>query len=325
MTKLFDAVTDGGIGVREAAAVLKAGALVGLPTETVYGLAADATQSESVAAIFAAKGRPSFNPLIVHVADTAAAEQLAELGDMGTLLADAFWPGPLTLVAPKRSPSTISDLVTAGLATLAVRVPANLVAQQVLRAIPFPLAAPSANLSGRVSATTALHVLSDLGDQVSLVLDGGPSDIGLESTIVAIGRRPTLLRPGAVSREALEAVIGKSLILSDEGAQRQAPGMLRSHYAPSVPVRLNVTSVVPGESLLAFGTPVANAGEAVAMINLSVESDLVEAATRFFSALRELDDIGTPIAAMSVPNYGLGLAIRDRLRRAAALPSPHSH
>lgn len=318
MAKLYGAAVGSDEGVLAAAAALRAGAVIGLPTETVYGLAADATRPESVAAIFAAKQRPSFNPLIVHVADVMDAEELAELGDLGRRLAEAFWPGPLTLVAPLRRPSAIADLATAGLATIAVRVPANLVAQQVLRAVSFPLAAPSANPSGRVSATTAAHVLSDLGDRIELVLDAGPSAIGLESTIVAIGQRPILLRPGAVSREALEEVVGGRLGLPGSGARPDAPGMLRSHYAPTVSLRIDATTVDPGESLLAFGPPVGNANEAVEVVNLSATGDLGEAATRLFSALRELDDIGAPIAAMSIPERGLGLAIGDRLRRAAA-------
>lgn len=318
VAKQYDAAINGDEGVLAAAAALRAGGLIGLPTETVYGLAADATRPESVAAIFAAKKRPSFNPLIIHVAEAADAEELAELGDLGRRLGEAFWPGPLTLVAPLKWPSAIADLATAGLATVAVRVPASSVARQVLRAVSFPLAAPSANPSGRVSATTAAHVLSDLGDRIELVLDAGPSAIGLESTIVAVGEQPTLLRPGAVSREALEEVVGERLSLAESSARPDAPGMLRSHYAPSVSLRIDASSVTAGESLLAFGHPVGSADSATAVVNLSPGGDLAEAATRLFSALRELDDIGAPIAAMPVPERGLGLAINDRLRRAAA-------
>ncbi len=293
-----------------------------MPTETVYGLAADATNADAVAAIFAAKTRPSFNPLIVHTKSIEAAGQIAELGDLGRRLAAAFWPGPLTLVAPRHAEAGIADLATAGLDTVAIRVPGHPVAAALLEALPFPLAAPSANLSGRVSATMAAHVAADLGDRVAVILDAGPSPLGLESTIVSVVDGAVLLRPGAVPREAIEAVLGAPLGLPQAMDQPAAPGMLASHYAPSVPMRLDATDVRPGESLLAFGPEMPSGAEnAAAIVNLSERGDLTEAATHLFAALRVLDAAGAPIAAVTVPEEGLGLAINDRLRRAAA-PRP---
>jgi L-threonylcarbamoyladenylate synthase len=301
---------------------LAAGGLVALPTETVYGLAADATQPEAVARIFEAKGRPRFNPLIVHVPSVEEARRLAMFDPLAERLAAAFWPGPLTLVLPKREGSGIADLVTAGLDTIAVRVPAHPVAQLILRRHGRPLAAPSANRSGHVSPTTAAHVEADLGSAVAVILDGGPTQVGLESTIVStVGDRVTLLRSGGVSRERLEAVSGMPLAVhrGTPGDSVPAPGMLASHYAPSAVLRLDVREVRPGEALLAFGPgEVSGADRAVAMRNLSAKGDLREAAAALFGTLRELDGLADAIAVAPIPETGLGEAINDRLRRAAA-------
>jgi len=312
--------------IEQGAALLRAGRLVAFPTETVYGLGGDATNDRAVAAIFDAKGRPRFNPLIAHVADIDAASRLAVLDDRATRLARAFWPGPLTLVLPRRGDSPVSLLASAGLDTVAVRVPAHPVAQRLLRAAGRPIAAPSANRSGRVSPTTADHVRAELGDRVALVIDGGPCRVGIESTVLDLGggdRHPALLRPGAVTREALEPLVGPladapAAALTDEDAAPRAPGMLASHYAPSLPVRLDATDARPGEAYLAFGP--AGAAEA---LSLSRGGDLVEAAANLFAMLRMLDrpEAFTGIAVAPVPETGLGAAINDRLRRAAA-PRP---
>jgi L-threonylcarbamoyladenylate synthase len=325
-------------GIAAAVAALADGALVAMPTETVYGLAADATSPRAVAGIFEAKGRPRFNPLIVHVPDLASARLHVRLGPAGEGLAGAFWPGPLTLVAPAipappvndarhdhncdtPSPgaSGIADLVRAGLPTLAIRVPRHPVAEALLRAFGRPLAAPSANRSGHVSATTAAHVTADLGDRVAVILDAGPAPMGVESTIVDVsGEGPVLLRPGAVPREAIEAVLGRALA-TPRSAGVLAPGMLASHYAPEVPIRLDAASVRSGESLLAFGPALPPGAEhAMAVVNLSRSGDLREAAANLFAALRALEAHGAPIAAMPIPATGLGEAITDRLQRAAA-------
>ncbi len=315
-------------GIARAARLLAAGATVAFPTETVYGLGADARSGIAVARIFEAKGRPRFNPLIVHVPDVEAARAHVRLGTAGETLAAAFWPGPLTLVAPGLGDSNhgnhartagIADLVQAGLPTLAIRVPRHPVAAALLRAFGRPVAAPSANRSGHVSATTAAHVLADLGDRVAVILDAGPAPMGVESTIVDVsGEVPVLLRPGAVSREAIEALLGRPLGAPSAGGVL-APGMLASHYAPEVPIRLDATTVRPGESLLAFGPSLPpGSGEAVATVNLSPTGDLREAAANLFAALRTLESRGAPIAAMPIPATGLGEAITDRLRRAAA-------
>lgn len=305
--------------IDEAAAAIRAGRLVAVPTETVYGLAADATNPRAVAAIFAAKGRPSFNPLIVHVASFAEARRLANFGDTGEILADAFWPGPLTIVVPSLAESGIAELATAGLPTIAIRVPSHPAMRELLEAAGRPLAAPSANLSGRVSATSAAHVRADFGDRVAIVLDAGPSELGLESTILSIAGPPTLLRPGAIAVEEIERVLGQSVGVAAPGHAVSAPGMLTSHYAPSVPLRLNAESVASGESLLAFGgRHIAGAEGAASVVNLSPGGDLAEAASRLFAALRQLDAVGVPIAVVPIPEHGLGAAINDRLRRATA-------
>ena len=307
----------------EAGRLIRDGALVAFPTETVYGIGADATNGRAVAGIFEAKGRPHFNPLIVHVPDLAAAEKIAEITPLARRLAVAFWPGPLTLVLERRSEAGISDLVSAGLTSIAVRVPAHPIAQQLLAAAGRPLAAPSANRSGRVSPTHAEHVEEDLGQRVAMILDGGATAHGLESTIVdGRGDAAILLRSGAVAREAIEAVVGAPLARCPESddVHPTAPGQLTSHYAPNAMLRLNARDVRPGEALLAFGPDVPDTANPV--FNLSVSGDLVEAAAALFAALRALDRTGTgAIAVMPIPERGLGEAINDRLRRAAA-PRP---
>jgi len=307
--------------IEEAGQLIRAGALVAFPTETVYGLGADATNGRAVAAIFEAKGRPRFNPLIVHVPNLAGAEKIAVLSKAARRLADAFWPGPLTLVLERRADAGISDLVSAGLDTLAVRVPAHPVAQALLAAADRPLAAPSANRSGRVSPTRAAHVADDLTDRVAMILDGGATAHGLESTVLDASHADAviLLRPGAVPREAIEAVLGQPLAdgPSSDDAHPTSPGQLASHYAPNAALRLNAREVRPGEALLAFGDDAPpTTGPSV---NLSASGDLVEAAAGLFAALRDLDRTGAAtIAVMPIPEHGLGEAINDRLRRAAA-------
>jgi L-threonylcarbamoyladenylate synthase len=306
--------------VSEAAAALRAGELVALPTETVYGLAADAANGEAVARIFAAKGRPRFNPLICHVTDAAMAERYGVFDARAQKLAAAFWPGPLSLVLALAADAPVHPLVTAGLSTIAIRAPRG-PAQAVIAAFGGALAAPSANLSGRLSPTRAEHVIDQLGDRVALVLDAGPCRVGLESTIVSLAEdEPRLLRPGGVPAEAIEAALATHLARATTGDAVTAPGMLASHYAPRLAVRPNATSVEPGEALLAFGdTVIEGADRAVAIRNLSRSGDLTEAAASFFAALAELDASGaSAIAVAPIPESGLGEAINDRLRRAAA-------
>lgn len=302
-----------------AARAIRDGRLVAFPTETVYGLGADATNGEAVARIFAAKGRPSFNPLIVHVATLEAAEKLGVFSDTTRRLANAFWPGPLTIVVNRQPGTQISDLVSAGLSTLALRMPDHKVAQALLAACERPLAAPSANRSGHVSATSARHVADDLGNTVSMILDGGATQHGVESTVIdATGDGIALLRPGAVTAEAIEREIGTALLRPGTSAAAPvSPGQLRSHYAPKAGIRLNVRSVEPGEALLAFGADaLETSGPA---INISARGDLIEAAANLFAALRALDSAGVEtIAVMPIPAEGLGEAINDRLQRAAA-------
>ncbi len=301
--------------IASAAALLRAGRLVAFPTETVYGLGGAATDDTAVARIFEAKGRPSFNPLIVHVPDLAAAEACAVFDDRARAVAAAFWPGPLTLVLPRRDEAGLSRLVSAGLPSVALRVPAHPVAQALLRAAGVPVAAPSANRSGGISPTRAEHVVASLGDRVDMVVDGGPCAVGLESTVLDLtGPRPVLLRPGGITPAELEAVLGAPVVNgSDDPAAPKSPGQLLSHYAPDRPVRLNATEARPGEALLGFGPAPG------ATLNLSETGDLVEAAARLFAALHALDDPRfTGIAVMPVPDRDLGLAINDRLRRAAA-------
>jgi L-threonylcarbamoyladenylate synthase len=302
----------------EAARLIRAGALVAFATETVYGLGGDALDDRAVAAIFAAKDRPRFNPLIVHVADAEAGEALAIFDRRAQDLAARFWPGPFTLVLKRRALCPVSLLASAGLDTVALRVPAHELAQRLLRAAQRPIAAPSANRSGRVSPTTADHVASELGGRIAAILDGGPCRVGLESTVLDLsGGAPRLLRPGGLALEAIEAAIGPVARASDPGDAPRAPGMLQSHYAPSLPLRLEARSVASDEALLAFGRDVPPG--AARVLSLSETGDVVEAAANLFAALRALDrDEFRAIAVMPIPEHGLGLAINDRLRRAAA-------
>jgi L-threonylcarbamoyladenylate synthase len=306
------------LGLEKAVALLAAGEPVAIPTETVYGLAADATNGAAVARIFEAKGRPRFNPLIVHVEGLASAERIGRFDPLARRLAQSFWPGPLTLVVPLMEPSIIHPLVTAGLDTVALRSPGGFAARLIQR-FGRPLAAPSANVSGRVSATTAEAVAADLGNRIPLIVDGGPTHVGLESTILRVEDGGlTLLRPGGVPVEELEAAAGKRIARGAKGIQ--APGMMSSHYAPAAPVRLGASQVEAGEALLAFGPDrIQGAAGAVAVANLSPTGDLREAAANLFSHLRALDARGTSaIAVEPIPNEGLGEAINDRLARAAA-------
>lgn len=301
----------------EAASALRAGRLVILPTETVYGLGADACNDLAVAAVFEAKGRPQFNPLIVHVQDAVMAARHAHLEGVAKTLADAFWPGPLTLVLPRRPDTPISLLVSAGLDTLAVRVPAHPVTQAILADFGGPIAAPSANRSGHVSPTRVEDAAAELGDTVAAIVDGGPCREGLESTIVAVrGDYVALLRPGTITPDMIERAAGLPVRLEGASERLTAPGQLESHYAPRAEVRLNAREPKPGEAFLAFG-PTAPPG-----LNLSPAGDLKEAAAHLFAYLRQLDASGVShIAVMPIPEEGLGLAINDRLRRAAA-PRP---
>jgi len=313
-------------GIARAAALLRAGRLVAFGTETVYGLGADATNARAVAAIFAAKGRPRFNPLICHCPDAEQAFAHVAAPPLARRLAEAFWPGPLTLVLPRRGDCPVALLASAGLDTLAVRVPAHAVALALLRAASVPVAAPSANRSGRLSPTTAEHVMAELGGRIDAVVDCGACPVGVESTVLDLaGERPVLLRPGGATREALEAVVGPIGNGTAPGAGVSAggprsPGLLAAHYAPLLPLRLNALAVENDEALLAFGAALRGAG---LVFNLSETGDLTEAAARLFAGLRWLDAEGARrglvrIAAMRVPETGLGLAINDRLRRAAA-------
>jgi L-threonylcarbamoyladenylate synthase len=309
------------VSIEAAARLIREGELVAFPTETVYGLGGDATNERAVAKIFEAKGRPQFNPLISHVLDAGEAKRLVQWSDVADKLAARFWPGPLTLVLPRAKGSPIALLATAGLDTAAIRAPAHPMAQALIRAAGRPIAAPSANRSGAVSPTRAEHVAQSLGDRVKLILDGGPCEVGLESTVLDLTTAPpTLLRPGGATREAIEAVIGP-VALSDAvpngTTAHKSPGQLASHYAPALPVRLNATTVAADEGLLAFGSrPPAGARQT---LNLSPDGDLTEAAANLFAHLRALDrPANTRIAVMPIPQTGLGLAINDRLRRAAA-------
>lgn len=306
--------TPGKTEIDEAAAALRAGKLVAFPTETVYGLGADATDDRAVARIFEAKGRPSFNPLIVHVPDAEAARRFVSIDPLSQKLADAFWPGALTLVLPRLPDCPVSLLCSAGLETLAIRVPAHPLAHDLLTVAGVPVAAPSANPSGRLSPTTAEHVQAGLGDRVDVILDGGPCGVGVESTVVGVfDGKPVLLRPGGVAAEEIEAVAGPLSRPAEDPEAPQSPGMLASHYAPRRPVRLNATKAEPNEILLGFG-PNAPGGP-----NLSAIGDPVEAAANLFRMLHLLDgEDGRGIAVMPIPETGLGLAINDRLRRAAA-------
>ncbi len=314
--------------INEAARLLRAGELAVLPTETVYGLGADATNGAAVAKIFAAKNRPSFNPLIVHVADLAAAEKLGVFDARARNVAKIFWPGPLTIIVRKTEGCPVHDLVTAGLDTIAIRVPAHPVMRDVLRAANIPVAAPSANASGEPSATTPEHALQSLGGNVSFILAAGACEVGLESTVLDMtGAVPTILRPGAVTKEDLGEFFERVDVDSGDHGAPKSPGQLLKHYAPSIPVRLRAVDVAPDEALLAFGSTkfmgIKGGGFAQdlgdhAFRNLSERGDLNEAAANLFFMLRTLDDPrNAGIAVMDIPNTGLGVAINDRLSRAA--------
>ena len=305
-------LSDHASGVARAGELLRDGALVAFPTETVYGLGADARDGKAVARIYAAKGRPSFNPLIVHVLSLERAQDLAEFNTDALALAQAFWPGPLTLVLPLRRDAGLSALVTAGLDSVAIRVPGLQLARAILQAADSPIAAPSANPSGQISPTEAAHVLAGLDGKIDAVLDGGVCGVGLESTIVGVTSMPVLLRPGGLPVEALEACLGAALAPLIVGEAPNAPGQLTSHYAPQASLRLNAGDVQAGERLLGFGPVEAD-------LNLSYAGDLVEAAANLFHHLHVLDaESCAPIAVSPVPETGLGLAINDRLKRAAA-------
>lgn len=300
-------------GLTRAAQILSGQGLVAFPTETVYGLGGDARSDLAVARIFDAKGRPRFNPLIVHVPDLAAAREFALFDARAEAVAAAFWPGPLTLVLPLRADAGLSPLVTAELESVAIRVPAHPVAQALLRAFGGPLAAPSANPSGRVSPTRAAHVIDGLSGRIDAVLDGGACAVGVESTILGLVGAPALLRPGGVAAEALEAMFGP-LVSGGNAEKPNAPGQLASHYAPGAAVRLNAETALPDEVRLGFGAGAAD-------LNLSINSDLIEAAANLFHLLRVADALagqGGRIAIAPIPEQGLGRAINDRLRRAAA-------
>jgi L-threonylcarbamoyladenylate synthase len=307
--------------IAEAADVLKRGGLVAFPTETVYGLGADATSGEAVARIYAAKQRPTFNPLIAHVADLAAAMREGDFSGTALRLAEAFWPGPLTLVVPLAKGASVSELARAGLDSVALRVPGHPLAQALIAAVGRPIAAPSANRSGRVSPTTADHVLADLDGSIDLVLDGGATIVGVESTIVAcLDTTPILLRPGGIAREAIERVVGPfpgfDGSVAPSAAALLAPGLLASHYAPRAALRLDAHDVRDGEAVLDFGGRLAGG---LPRLDLSPAGDLIEAAANLFAYLRQLDASGAAaIAVAPIPAAGLGEAICDRLRRAAA-------
>lgn len=308
----FNILPDNETGHARGAEVLRRGGLIAFPTETVYGLGADACDDRAVARIFAAKGRPSFNPLIVHFADLDAVKEHVFWTPDAQRLAETFWPGPLTLVLRKRPESPVSRLVTAGLDTLAVRMPAHPAARALLRAFGGPIAAPSANRSGQISPTRASHVVEGLSDRIDAVLDGGVCPVGVESTIVGLVDKPVLLRPGGITEEALAETIGHHLAIRHKAEAISAPGQLMSHYAPHARVRLNATEWEEGELRLGFG-------DVDCDLNLSETEDLVEAASHLFDYLHQLDARKAAVIAVSpIPHKGLGVAINDRLSRAAA-------
>ncbi|MBT3766867.1 MAG: threonylcarbamoyl-AMP synthase [Rhodospirillaceae bacterium] len=301
-------------GIATAAELLRAGDLVSFPTETVYGLGADATNDHAVAAIFAAKDRPQFNPLIVHVADKAEAHRIVDFNPDADRLAEAFWPGALTLVLPRTKDCAVSLLVSAGLDTVAVRVPNHKTAQDLLRATDRPVAAPSANPSGQISPTTAAHVMDGLSGRLAAILDGGNCTVGIESTVVDVsGPTPVLLRPGGISFEDLAKTLPSLETTSGSPDAPKSPGMMERHYAPNTPLRLNATKAENGEALLGFGPEASTTS-----LNLSPSANLTEAAANLFAMMRELDESSAKgIAVMAIPEIGLGRAINDRLRRAA--------
>ncbi|GJE55686.1 L-threonylcarbamoyladenylate synthase [Methylobacterium thuringiense] len=309
-------------GIGEAARLLGAGRLVAIPTETVYGLAADASEPSAVAAIYAAKERPRFNPLIAHLPDEAAARHEGIFDETAAALAKAFWPGPLTLVVPAAPGGSVCDLARAGLPSVALRVPGHALAREILARVGRPIAAPSANRSGRVSPTSVAHVLADLDGRIAAVLDGGTCSVGIESTVVAcLGGPPRLLRPGGITRAELRRVLGiDPAVGSGDDSRPIGPGLLASHYAPRAAVRLDVERIAPGEAVLLFGSfRPAGLDEAGVVETLSERGDATEAASRLFEALRRLDASGAgTIAVVAIPADGLGEAINDRLNRAAA-------
>lgn len=322
MARIIPIDPDEGAAIDAATAVLAKARPVAIPTETVYGLAADATDPGAITSIYETKGRPRFNPLICHMADLAMAERHATFDPLSRKLAERFWPGPLTLVLPLEAESTIHPLATAGLDTVGIRVPKGF-AGELIRAFGRPLAAPSANSSGRISPTTAQHVEADLGERIELVIDAGPCPVGVESTILKIeDGRIRLLRPGGVPVEAIEEATGLAVERPNATgtAAIEAPGMLASHYAPNAHVRLDATSVMPGEALIRFGNqPVEGIDQAAADFDLSPTGDLAEAAANLFGFLKRADQTGASgIAVTPVPDHGLGEAINDRLKRAAA-------
>lgn len=316
--------------IAQAAERLRGGGLVALPTETVYGLGADATNDRAVASIFEAKGRPTFNPVIVHVSNRAQAEQIVNFNVKARLLAELFWPGPLTMILPRRVDCNISLLCSAGLPTLAVRCPSHPVARQLIDALGRPIAAPSANASGSLSPTTPQHVAQSLGDKAGMILAGGKAQVGLESTVIDLsGDVPTLLRPGGVTLDELQMHLGDVHVETEAVSENpKSPGQLLKHYAPNTPLRLNAVDVREGEALLAFGNlrfmGMQGGGFAKQklpsdwLMNLSDTGDLNEAAANVFSMLHTLDGCGAQgIAVMNIPDTGLGVAINDRLKRAA--------
>ena len=305
-----EAIPADGAAASRAAGILRAGGLVAFPTETVYGLGADAASDAAVTRIFEAKGRPRVNPLIAHVGGIAEARELVEWPDSADALARAFWPGPLTLVLPLLADSGISSLATAGLPTLAVRAPAHPLARRILEAFGGPVAAPSANRSGRISPTAAAHVVAELGDRIDAVIDGGSCDVGLESTIVRLDGAPALLRPGGIPEAEVAAALGRPLARGG-GGRIDSPGQMASHYAPEAALRLNARDRKPGEALLGFGPMECD-------LNLSAAGDLREAAANLFTHLRALDAANSAIAVAPIPDSGIGAAVNDRLRRAAA-------
>jgi L-threonylcarbamoyladenylate synthase len=309
-------VAADGESIAQAGKLLREGRLVAFPTETVYGLGANALDEGAVAAIFAAKERPRFNPLIVHVRDSDEAGELVQFHPLASALAEAFWPGGLTLVLPRREPCPLALLVSGGLPTAAIRAPAHPVARSLVEAAGVPIAAPSANRAGRISPTSAADAADELRGRVDLILDGGPCALGIESTVIGFdGKNPILLRPGAVPREEIEILVGP--LRDANGAAIQAPGMMASHYAPRAQLRLNAKAVEAGEALLAFGPDPLKG--ALVTRNLSAVGDLREAAANLFSMLRLLDKSGSEtIAVMPIPDHGLGEAINDRLARASA-------
>ncbi|MEI6558894.1 MAG: L-threonylcarbamoyladenylate synthase [Rhodospirillaceae bacterium] len=319
--------------IERAAGLLRAGELVAFPTETVYGLGADAANERALEAIFVAKGRPRFNPLIVHVPDLEMAETIAVFDDRARVLAQCLWAGPFTMVLPRRADAPVAPLVSCGLDTVAVRVPGSRVARALLKEFGGPVAAPSANRSGAISPTTPMHVATDLGDRVAMILAGGRCEVGLESTIVDMScDPPRLLRPGRIGRRSIEGLIGPIAAPGDggededagPGAAPKAPGQLLSHYAPRLPVRLDAATVGPTEALLAFGPDRFIRGGAI-RLNLSPEGDLLEAASNLYAMLHKLDRPDySAIAVMSIPRQSIGIAINDRLRRAAAPRDPVS-